>query len=210
VVQSIGMKDRRPSEALAPELVREFVIAGHGNLPRVKEMLAEYPGLLHAANAWAPGDRETAIQAAAHAGSAHVAEYLLAQGAPLEIFTAASLGRREAVEGMLADDPALIRARGAHGIPLLAHAAFSGDVGLVAMLVERGGTEGASMALSNSVGKGHLALTRWLLDHTAPDLNWKNYQGKTALEVAAAAGREEITTLLRARGAAGTEVAREA
>jgi len=204
------MQQSTQAHDLSPELIREFVIAGHWNLPKVKEMLAEHPGLLNVANEWAPGDRETAIQAAAHAGSAHVAEFLLSQGAPLEICTAASLGRKETVEQMLRADPGLITARGAHGIPLLAHAAFSGDAGLLEMLAQHGAGEGASMALSNAVSQGHLALVRWLLAHGQPDLTWKNYQEKTALQLAEEGKREEIAALLRAQGANGTTVAREA
>ncbi len=173
-------------------------------------MLAEHPALLNVANEWAPGDTEAAIQAAAHAGSPHVAGFLLAQGAPLEICTAASLGRKDTVEQMLRQDPGLIGARGAHGIPLLAHAAFSGDVALVEMLVERGAAEGMSMALSNAVSKGHLEMVRWLLAHGNPDLGWKNYKGKNALEIATEGGRDEVAALLRARGAGTTTVAREA
>ena len=204
------MKQSTQSQRLSPELIREFVIAGHWDLPKVTQMLGEHPGLLNVANEWAPGDTETAIQAAAHAGSAHVAEFLLARGAPLEICTAAMLGRQEAVEQMLREDPAKIRARGAHGIPLMAHAAFSSDVGLARMLFERGAREGTSMALSNAASKGHLEMARWLLDAGAPDLHWKNFQGKTALEIATEGGREEIAALLRARGAATPTVAREA
>ena len=85
------MTDATP---LAPEQIREFVIAGHGNLAAVQALLAAEPRLLNVANEWSPGDTETAIQGAAHVGSRAVAEYLLAQGAPLELPTAAMLGRR--------------------------------------------------------------------------------------------------------------------
>jgi hypothetical protein len=33
---------------LNPDLVKEFVIAGHGNLEKVKQMLEKEPGLLNA------------------------------------------------------------------------------------------------------------------------------------------------------------------
>ena len=39
--------------------VKEFVGAGHGNLPRVKEMLAEQPKLVLASYDWGAGDFET-------------------------------------------------------------------------------------------------------------------------------------------------------
>ena len=73
------------------EQVREFVIAGHGNFAKVKQMLAAQPSLLNQANEWRPGDRETAVQAAAHVGNRPIAEYLLDQGAPLAICRASTL-----------------------------------------------------------------------------------------------------------------------
>jgi ankyrin repeat protein len=180
--------------------VREFVIAGHFDLPRVQQMLAAEPRLLNAANEWGPGDRETAIQGAAHTGQKVIAEYLLAQGAPLELCTAAMLGRRDEVEAML-DAGAAITSRGAHGIPLLSHAAFSGDAGLVADLYARGAREGASLALANAVSAGHAPIVTWLLDNTEADPAWRNWQEKTALDVAEENGDEAIAGILRAHGA---------
>nr|MBP6789125.1 hypothetical protein [Promineifilum sp.] len=142
------MTDTSP---LTPDQIREFVIAGHGNLAAVQSLLAAEPRLLNAANEWAPGDTETAIQGAAHVGSREVAEFLLAQGAPLELPTAAMLGRRAEVTRALAADTAAIHTRGAHGIPLLCHAAFSGDATLVAQLYEAGARDGSTMALVNAV-----------------------------------------------------------
>jgi ankyrin repeat protein len=189
-----------PTTDLDVDMVREFVIAGHFNLPRVQEMLAAEPRLLNAANEWGPGDRETAIQGAAHTGQSAIAEYLLAQGAPLELCTAAMLGRRDEVEAML-DAGAAITSRGAHGIPLLSHAAFSGDAGLVADLHARGAREGASLALANAVSAGHASIVTWLLDHTDADPAWRNWQDKTALDVAQENGHDKIAGILRAHGA---------
>jgi ankyrin repeat protein len=179
------------------EQLREFVIAGHWNLLKVKEMLAEFPEMLNVAYEWRQDDWETAIQAAAHVGSAHVAEFLLAQGAPLEICTAAMLGRQPDVERMLAEDPTLIKARGAHGIPLMAHTALSGNVSLAQMLLAHGEHEDMSLALSNAVSKGYLGMARWLLENSNPDLSWKNYEGKDVLTIATERGDEAMIALLR-------------
>ncbi len=142
------------------EQIRDFVVAGHGNLPRVREMLVELPALLNERYQWGENDLETAIQAAAQAGSAPVAEYLLERGAPLEICTAAMLGREEDVRQMLDKDPNLIKARGAHGISLISHAAFSNNIPLVEMLFKRGATEGTAHALGNAVMKGYVDMAR--------------------------------------------------
>jgi ankyrin repeat protein len=188
---------------LSPVDIRDFVIAAHGNLEKVKAMLVEHPDLLEAAHPWDENDRETAIMAAAQAGDRAIAEFLLAQGAPLSITTAAMLGRTQQVAAMLEQDPGLIAARGAHGIPLLAHASLSGDVGLVSMLVGHGAREGLDFALNNAVTFGYEDLVRWLLENTQPDLEWENYEGRTALEVALGNNRAEIAALLRRHGASG-------
>lgn len=195
------MSTDQTTRPLDTETIRTFVIAGHGNLAKVKQMLGEHPKLLNLAHEWSPGDTETALQGAAHVGSVPVAEYLLGQGAPLDICTAAMLGRRADVDRFLDEDREQINALGAHGISLLCHAALSGDVPLVEMLHSRGATGGSDLALSLAVGKGHVAMTRWLLQHASPDLTWKNFQGKTALESAIANGNEEIAALLRSHGA---------
>jgi ankyrin repeat protein len=185
----------------ASDNIRAFVLAGHGNLARLKEMLAAEPALLNAAYAWADNDHETAIQAAAHVGNRAIAEYLLAQGAPLHICTAAMQGRQAEVERLVADDPTQIDATGAHGISLLTHAALSGNVALVQWLVAHGARSGMSAALHNAVSQGHADLTLWLLQHGDPDVEWKNFAGKTALTVATERGWEPIAQLLRAHGA---------
>lgn len=181
-----------------PDQLREFVIAGHGNLAEVQRILAEQPQLLNRAYEWGPNDTETALQAAAHVGSRPVAEYLLAQGAPLDICTAAMLGREADITQFLAADPTLAQAVGAHGIPLMAHAALSGNVALVEQLWNAGARAGASEALSYAVSGGDVELSRWLLENTEPDLAWENFQGKTVLEIARERGPEEVAILLEA------------
>jgi ankyrin repeat protein len=183
------------------QLVMEFVIAGHGNLARVRELLERNPALLNEAYAWTDTDRETAIQGAAQVGSAKVAEYLLSKGAPLDICTAAMLGKESEVKNFLDNDPALINANGAHGIPLLTHAALSGNASLVKMLVSRGATAGLSSALFNAASRGHYDVAKWLLENTRPDVAWKNYEGKTALMNAEERKDDRMRDLLRVNGA---------
>ena len=145
---------------LSTDLVREFVIAGHGNLEKVKKMLEERPDLLNAAYAWTENDHETAIQAAAQVGSVPVAEYLLENGAPLEICTAAMLGRKEEVKRRIRENPGNINSTGAHDITLLTHAALSGDIELVQYLFQNGAKTGSSSALQNAVTRGYYDLIK--------------------------------------------------
>ena len=191
-----------PQNTLTNEQIRDFVIAGHGNLPRIREMLMENAELLNASYQWSENDSETALQAAAQAGSTQVAEYLLAHGAPMDICTAAMLGRQDVVEQMLAREPGLINARGAHGISLMAHAAWSNNVALASMLFERGATQGMSHALGNAVMKGNLRMARWIIENGHPDFSWHNYEGKSLLDIAAQTPDKEMITLLREHGAA--------
>jgi len=110
------------------------------------------------------------------------------------------LGRTREIDTILNEHPEKIHERGAHGIPLLAHAALSGKSELVRTLFERGATEGSSFAMHNAASRGYQDMAKWLLESTKPDVNWKNYQGKTALMVAQERKDEPMTSLLRTHG----------
>ena len=183
------------------ERIREFVIAGHGNLDKVKQMLTETPQLLNASYRWNENDSETAVQAAAQIGSATVAQFLLEQGAPMEICTAAMLGMREEVEARLNSDPRNANATGAHGIPLLPHAVWSEDPRLVQLVFERGAKSGATLALHNAISRGNYELVEWLVNNAGPDIRAKNFQGKTPLAVATEHKNERIVAYLNQHGA---------
>ena len=185
------------------EQIREFVIAGHGNLEKVRQMLAENPKLLNVSYRWNENDTETAVQAAAQVGSANVAQFLLKQGAPLEICTAATLGMRDEVERRLTYDPQNANATGAHGIPLLPHAVWSENSRLVQLVFERGAKSGATLALQNAVIRENYEIIEWLLDNAGPDIRARNFQGKTPLEVATERNNERVVELLRRHGAGG-------
>ncbi|MDX2181381.1 MAG: hypothetical protein SFV18_17435 [Bryobacteraceae bacterium] len=108
------------------EVVKEFVGAGHGNLDRVKEMLAERPALAKVAYDWGGGDFETALGGAGHMGQREIAEYLIAHGAPLELPAACMLGRLDFVKAAIAAFPEAAKTAGPHGITLVAHARKGG------------------------------------------------------------------------------------
>jgi uncharacterized protein len=183
------------------EQIREFVIAGHGNYEKVRQMLAENPKLLNASYRWNENDTETAIQAAAQVGNVNIAEFLLKQGAPLEICTAAMLGMRDYVERRLNADPQDVNATGAHGIPLLPHAVWSDNLPLVQRVFERGAKSGATLALHNAVSKGNYEIVEWLVENAGPDIRAKNFQGKTMVTVATERQYDRIVALLKNHGA---------
>lgn len=178
--------------------LREFVIAAHFNLDGLKAGLEAHPEWLNVEHDWGPeAGRETPLGAAAHVGNRQIAEYLLDQGAPLTPAAAAMLGRKDALEAFIDADPANASATGAHGIPLLAHAAFSGDVSLVEMLKARGNDgSGVSMGLIHAAGAGHIDMAAWMLANGA-NVTAANYQGKTALDIAQANGRDDIVALIQ-------------
>ncbi len=184
---------------LSPELIREFVIAGHGNLDQVKTMLSENPRLLNAAHNWGryPGDTETALQGAAHVGNRIIAEYLLEQGAPMHITTATMLDRVDVVRKMLEADPSTAHAEGAHHISLMAHAVYSMNTTLLQMLLDHGAAMD-SQALFAPIAAGRDDVVAWLLEHGATDLSIQNFKGQTPVDAAETAGFSEIVDLLRA------------
>ncbi len=119
---------------LDPQMVQEFVQVAHSDLVRTQEMLTADPRLINACWNWGGDDWETAVGAAAHMGNKEIAEYLLANGAHLDLFCAAMLGKKEIVAAFIADDPSVIHKKGPHGIPLIAHAKAGGQDDIVALI----------------------------------------------------------------------------
>lgn len=111
---------------LAPDLVKAFVVAAHGDLAKTQALLAEQPGLLNATWDWGGGDFETALGGAAHMGRRDIALFLLDRGARPDLFVLAMLGQLAAVQAILAARPDALTCPGPHGIPLLAHARKGG------------------------------------------------------------------------------------
>ena len=114
-------------EPLKAELVKDFVVKGHHDLEGVKQMLKEQPALIYATWDWGGGDFETALGGASHMGRKDIAEYLIQNGARMDIFAAAMLGKLEVVKTMLTTFPEMKTCRGAHGISLLTHAQKGGE-----------------------------------------------------------------------------------
>nr|MBI2904198.1 ankyrin repeat domain-containing protein [Chloroflexota bacterium] len=121
------MTSPKPTQAI----IDDFVGNAHGNFARVKELLDQYPSLVNANASW----NETALAAAAQTGQKPIAELLLAAGAPMDICAAAMLGLTERVREFLHADPEAAHATGAHGIPVLYHAANRGNKDVAELLL---------------------------------------------------------------------------
>jgi hypothetical protein len=113
--------------ALKPELVKDFVIAGHGNLEKTKQMLEATPSLLNASWDWGNGDFEEAIEGAGHVGNRDIALYLISKGARFTLFVAAMLGKLEIVKPMVEAYPDIRLSKGPHGLDLIHHATKGGE-----------------------------------------------------------------------------------
>jgi hypothetical protein len=130
-------------EALKVEIVKEFVLAGHFNLDKVKNMLNDYPNLIYSSYDWGNGDFEEAIEGAGHKGNKEVANYLIEKGARVNLFVLTMLGKTDLVKLILEAYPNLIFSKGPHGLTLLHHAEIGGIEAkeLYNYLLEKGLTE---------------------------------------------------------------------
>src|SRR5258708_34844303 len=98
---------------ISQQTIDEVVGVAHGNFARVKELLAQHPDLIAANATWV----ERPIQAATHVGSVEIARFLLDHGAPLDIFTAATVGLVEQCKARIQCDRAGLVA--VYGLPAM-------------------------------------------------------------------------------------------
>ena len=109
-----------------PDVAREMVAVSHGNVARVRELLAGRPALANASWDWGYGDWESALGAASHVGNQEIAKLLLAAGARPSIFSAAMFGQLETVKAFILASAGIQKTRGPHGLTLLSHARAGG------------------------------------------------------------------------------------
>jgi ankyrin repeat protein len=181
------------------EMIDQFVGNAHGNLTVVREMLEQYPSMISANASWT----ETAVQAAAQTGQVNIVNYLIDHGAEYDICTAAMLGNLDCMDDFLKEDPNLINARGAHGIPLLYFPVIHAKIDVAEYLLQHGAdpnaaSPGGITPLHSTVMFNQPKMAQWLLDHGA-DPNSK-YEGKTPLAMALEKKQTEMVDILRAHG----------
>lgn len=193
----------RPTHDVA--LATEFVAAAHRDLDKVKAMLAKEPRLVFASvdtGNIGVGDWETGLNGAAHTGRRDIALYLLSQGARIDAFCAAMLGYREVVLALLKADPTTATIKGPHNLPLLYHAAISGDVAIAEAIKPHlpADAKDYNSSLSAAARDGRLEMTRWLLANGATDVNAPDGFKKTPLKIALEKGFTDVAALLRDHG----------
>ncbi len=125
------------------EAIKEVVGAAHFSLEKVQALVDERPELAGSAWDWGFGDWETALGAASHTGNYEIAEYLIANGARPDIFTAVMMGNLPAVRALVEAHPGLQSMPGPHGIPMRRHAELGGERAeeVLAYLDEIGGAD---------------------------------------------------------------------
>jgi ankyrin repeat protein len=184
----------RMSADLDRSIVEECVGNAHGDLDKVRELVERHPAIVNARASW----NETPIEAATQLGRRDIIEYLLGKGAPLDLFTACVVGRRDVVEAELAGDPARARARGVHDLATLYFAAIGGQREVAELLLAAGaGVNDAapSAAPIHGAVMGRSAeMIAWLLEHGA-DPSVPDYQGRSALQLAEAMERPDLARL---------------
>ena len=111
------------------DVVKEFVIAGHGDLAKVQTMIKDYPNLIYSKFDWGNGDFEAAIEGAGHVGNKEIANFLIDAGSRVTLYVLTMLGRTELVKPILEAYPKLVFANGPHGFTLLHHAKVGGKNG---------------------------------------------------------------------------------
>jgi len=165
-----------------------LVLASHGNLAMVEELVVQRPGLINEPGVGNAFGGETPLAAASHTHNRAIADVLLAHGAEHDIYSATFIGDRNRVEAFLRANPDLVRIPGVHSIPILS---FVTDGDLASFLIERGAEVNAlsrvpfqSSPLHTAARRGYADVVDVLLENGA-DATVQNYEEKTPPELAA-------------------------
>jgi ankyrin repeat protein len=174
-----------------------------GDRTQVDRLLEENPAL--ASTRLQSG--ETAVIAALYRGHFPLVQQLLRAGAPLDVFSAAALGRIEALEEALAAGPEVVKRFSYDGWTPLHLAAFFGQTEAARVLLGAGAPLDAESSNSNrntplhaAAAGRHSELALMLIERGAP-VDGKDGGGHTPLHIAAENGMVEVVKALLARGA---------
>ena len=169
-----------------------------GDKPQVEQILAANPTVANARSE----DGTSAVLFAMYYGHAPLADVLVAAGATLDVFEAASVGDVERVKTLVAANADSPRAFSHDGFTALHLAAFFGHAAIAEFLLAAGAEVNAIsrnaqhvMPLHSAVASNRLDVTRVLLAHHAA-VNEAQEAGFTPLHESAQNGNLEITQLL--------------
>jgi ankyrin repeat protein len=174
-----------------------------GDLERVRSLLDTDPSL--AGGRAASG--ETPVIAALYRGHTAIVQYLVKHEAPLDIFAAAALGRRDVVEERLQADPGSIGRHAYDGWTPLHLAAFFGETVVLLHLLAQGAdvTVRSTNSIKNTplhaaVAGGRVEAALALID-AGSDVNAPDGGGHTPFHIAAEGGYIPIVEALLRHGA---------
>jgi ankyrin repeat protein len=188
---------------LRPEALEFLNACKVGDEAKVRAMLAQDPALadLRAENG------ETPVTAALYRGHQAIVDAVLNAGAPVDVFTAAALGRGEVLEARLDENPEALNAFSYDGWTPLHLAAFFGRLPIVTFLIGRGADLSArsSNSINNTplhaaVAGGRVESALALIE-AGSDVNAPDGGGHTPLHIAAEAGYVPIVEALLRRHA---------
>jgi ankyrin repeat protein len=185
---------------LDSEKFRQAVVTG--DLPTVLSMLDRDPALRYARDAGGV----SVYTLACLQGHASIAEAMAGRGLVLDIFEAAASGDNKRANDLAKDDPGLAHHRMPDGRTPLHLAAEAGKPALVTFLAMKGadlsaGPDSPLLAAADYPDHALASEMSMFLLMNASDPNARRRDGKTALELAAARGYDDLVQMLIHRGA---------
>lgn len=191
-------------QPIAKELVSKFVGRSHGDFETVKKLVKENPLIVNACWDWGDGDFETGLGAASHVGRRDIAEFLLENGARMDLFAATMLGIEPIVAESLKVFPKVHAVPGPHQIPLLSHAIYGKEQAdeVFELLIRAGAnvnaqTKNKMTPLMAAAQVGRPAIVQALLNRNA-DPTVESSKGATAVSLAKKRGHEKVAQMISA------------
>ncbi len=164
-----------------------LVLASHGRLEMVRELVESHPELVNASGVGDDFGGERPIDAGAHTHNRAIVETLLAHGAEHNIYSAAFMGDYDRVASFIETDPGLVQTPGVHSIPILS---FVSDRAVAELLLTEGAEANAASRapfnttpLHGAARRGYTDVVELLLLNGA-DTTATDYNGKTPRELA--------------------------
>jgi len=174
-----------------------------GDVAAVRALLDQDATLLGSKNA----QSQSPVLFSIYNRQKEICDFLVSRGAVLELHEAAAAGDLARVQELVEKDAALARSYSPDGFPVVALAAFFGNLEIAKYLHVKGADINAVAtnasgynALTGAVTSGHTEIVKWLLKIGA-EPNYRYSNNYSPLLNAAANGHLEILKLLQARGA---------